>query len=125
MRECDGRCDSGTALRCQMACKSRSTLWMLTLLGFVRLIECHKRRSSFHSVTVTAAALCFIGTVLNVLEMGLGTCSVFLGKLESFGRIRKVVESAESFVMSVCLPVRQHGKLGSHLNDSCQISFWE
>jgi len=76
MRECDGRCESGTALSCQMACKSRCTLWMLTLLASVHLIECHKRLSSVHSVTVTAAAVCFIGTVLNVLERELGTCSL-------------------------------------------------
>ena len=76
MRECDGRCDGGTPLPCQMTCKCRCTLWMLTLLASVRLIECHKQLSSVHSVTVTAADVCFIGTVLNVLERELGTYSV-------------------------------------------------
>ena len=69
MRQCDDRCVVGTAL----PYKCRCTLWMLTLLASVRLIEFHKRLSS---VPVTSAAVYFIGAVLNVQESELGTYTV-------------------------------------------------
>ena len=72
LRECDDRCDVGTPV----PCKCRCTLWMLILVASVRLTEFHKRLSNVHSVPVTAAAVCFIQAVLNVLERELGTYNV-------------------------------------------------
>jgi hypothetical protein len=116
----DDRCGVGTALSWQKTCKFGCKLWIVMLMASVWLIEYLKQLSSFQSVTLIAAGFCYFRTVLNAQRKKVRK-NICLSKLQSFRRIRQVVEA---LIASSCLSVCQSANL-KNWNDYHPNSCWQ